>query len=130
MQVVVRRATLASTRISCPIQLFVRRQGAVWLWEFPLADRLAAAATLAGGGADAETHSRLRLVVYRPWPGADDQLAGIQADELPDAVYGRMAFLRATNRLFTLADPSGQRNSSTMHPAPRVHRRAAVSTRF
>ena len=34
-------------------------------------------------------------------------LAGIQADELADAVYGRMAFLRATNRLFTLADPEG-----------------------
>lgn len=32
-------------------------------------------------------------------------LAGIQTDELADAVYGRMAFLRATNRLFVLADP-------------------------
>ena len=32
-------------------------------------------------------------------------LADIRADELADAVYGRMAFLRATNRLFVLADP-------------------------
>jgi DNA-binding CsgD family transcriptional regulator len=112
MQVVVRRATLSLDSDLVPdSDLLVRAaSGAVWLWEFPLADRLAAAATLAGGAADAKLIRAYALSCTGRGQEADDLLAGIQADELADAVYGRMAFLRATNRLFTLADPVGAKD--------------------
>jgi DNA-binding CsgD family transcriptional regulator len=107
MQVVVRRATLSlDSNLEPDSDLLVRAaSGAVWLWEFPLADRLTAAAIQAGGGADAKLIRAYALSCSGRGREADDVLAGIQADELADAVYGRMAFLRATNRLFILADP-------------------------
>jgi DNA-binding CsgD family transcriptional regulator len=109
MQVVVRRATLSlGSDLEPDSDLLVRAaRGAVWLWEFPLADRLTAAAIHAGGGADAKLIRAYALSCAGRGQEADDVLAGIQADELADAAYGRMAFLRATNRLFTLADPVG-----------------------
>jgi DNA-binding CsgD family transcriptional regulator len=109
MQVVVRRATLSlDSDLEPDSDLLVRAaSGAVWLWEFPLADRLTAAAIHAGGGADAKLIRAYALSCSGRGQEADDVLAGIQADELADAVYGRMAFLRATNRLFVLADPVG-----------------------
>jgi len=107
MQVVVRRATLSlDSDLEPDSDLLVRAaSGAVWLWEFPLADRLTAAAIHAGGGADAKLIRAYALSCSGRGQEADDVLAGIQADELADAVYGRMAFLRATNQLFVLADP-------------------------
>jgi DNA-binding CsgD family transcriptional regulator len=107
MQVVVRRATLSlDSDLEPDSDLLVRAaSGAVWLWEFPLADRLTAAAIRAGGGADAKLIRAYALSCSGRGQEADDVLAGIQTDELPDAVYGRMAFLRATNQLFVLADP-------------------------
>ena len=109
MQVVVRRATLSlDSDLEPDSDLLVRAaSGAVWLWEFPLADRLTAAAIHAGGGADAKLIRAYALSCSGRGQEADDVLAGIQSDELADAVYGRMAFLRATNRLFVLADPVG-----------------------
>ncbi|HXY64079.1 MAG TPA: helix-turn-helix transcriptional regulator, partial [Mycobacterium sp.] len=55
IRMVVRRATLIlESDLEPDPPLLVRAaRGAVWLWEFPLADRLAAAAMLAGGAADA-----------------------------------------------------------------------------
>jgi len=107
MQVVVRRATLSlDSDLEPDSDLLVRAaRGAVWLWEFPLADRLTAAAIRAGGGADAKLIRAYALSCSGRGQEADDVLAGIQADELAEAVYGRMAFLRATNQLFVLADP-------------------------
>ena len=107
MQVVVRRATLSlDSDLEPDTDLLVRAaSGAVWLWEFPLADRLTAAAIRAGGGADAKLIRAYALSCSGRGQEADDVLAGIQTDELADAVYGRMAFLRATNQLFVLADP-------------------------
>jgi DNA-binding CsgD family transcriptional regulator len=109
MQVVVRRATLSlDSDLEPDSDLLVRAaSGAVWLWEFPLADRLAAAATLSGGAANAKLIRAYALSCTGRGQEADALLADIQTDELADAVYGRMAFLRATNRLFTLADPAG-----------------------
>jgi DNA-binding CsgD family transcriptional regulator len=109
MQVVVRRATLSlDSDLEPDSDLLVRAaSGAVWLWEFPLADRLTAAAIQAGGAADAKLIRAYALSCAGRGQEADDVLAGIQADELADTMYGRMAFLRATNRLFTLADPVG-----------------------
>jgi DNA-binding CsgD family transcriptional regulator len=107
MRVVVRRATLSlDSDLEPDSDLLVRAaSGAVWLWEFPLADRLADAAMLAGGAADAKLIRAYALSCTGRGQEADALLADIQADELPEAVYGRVAFLRATNRLFTLADP-------------------------
>jgi DNA-binding CsgD family transcriptional regulator len=109
IQVVVRRAALSlDSDLEPDPDLLVRAaRGAVWLWEFPLADRLTAAAIHAGGAADAKLIRAYALSCAGRGKEADDLLAGIRADELADAVYGRMAFLRATNRLFTLADPVG-----------------------
>jgi DNA-binding CsgD family transcriptional regulator len=107
IRMVVRRATLMiDSDLHPDPDLFVRAaRGAVWLWEFPLADRLTAAAIHAGGAADARLIRAYALSCAGRGLEADDVLASIQADGLADAVYGRMAFLRATNRLFTLADP-------------------------
>ncbi|BBX47727.1 LuxR C-terminal-related transcriptional regulator [Mycobacterium cookii] len=109
MHVVVRRATLSiDSDLEPDPDLLVRAaSGAVWLWEFPLADRLAAAATLAGGAANAKLIRAYALSCTGRGEEADALLAGIQTGELADVMYGRMAFLQATNRLFTLADPAG-----------------------
>jgi DNA-binding CsgD family transcriptional regulator len=106
-RMVVRRATLSlDSDLEPDADLLVRAaRGAVWLWEFPLADRLAAAATRAGGAADAKLIRAYALSCTGRGREADALLADIQADEMPEAAYGRVAFLRATNRLFTLADP-------------------------
>ncbi len=106
---VVRRATLIlDSDLEPDPDLFVRAaRGAVWLWEFPLADRLTAAAILAGGAADAKLIRAYALSCMGRGREADALLADFQAGELADPIYGRVAFLRATNRLFTLADPVG-----------------------
>jgi DNA-binding CsgD family transcriptional regulator len=109
MRVVVRRATLSlDSDLEPDTDLLIRAaRGAVWLWEFPLADRLADAATRAGGAADAKLIRAYALSCTGRGQAADALLADIQADALPEAMFGRLAFLRATNRLFTLADPVG-----------------------
>ena len=91
MQVLVRRATLSlDSDLEPDSDLLVRAaSGAVWLWEFPLADRLAAAATLAGGAANAKLIRAYALSCTGRGEQADALLADIQADELADAVYGR-----------------------------------------
>jgi DNA-binding CsgD family transcriptional regulator len=109
ISMVVRRATLLlDSDLEPDPDLLVRAAGgAIWLWEFPLADRLAAAATLAGGTADAKLIRAYALSCTGRGRQADDLLADIRESELAELVYGRVAFLRATNRLFTLADPAG-----------------------
>lgn len=126
MRVVVRRATLSlDSDLEPDPDLLVRAaRGAVWLWEFPLADRFAAAAIRVGGAADAKLIRAYALSCTGRGREADALLGDINTDELEDAVYGRMAFLRATNRLFTLADPVGAKElidnvSSTAGPQAR-----------
>jgi DNA-binding CsgD family transcriptional regulator len=106
---IVRRATLIlDSDLEPDPDLFVRAAaGAVWLWQIRLADRLADAAILAGGAADAKLIRAYALSCTSRGREADVLLGNLHAGELAEADYGRVAFLRATNRLFTLADPVG-----------------------
>ena len=109
LRVVVRRAALSlDSDLEPDPDLLVRAaRGAIWLWEFPLADRFAAAAIRAGGAADAKLIRAYAFSCTGRGTDADALLADLQAGELTEVMYGRAAFLRSTNRLFTMADPQG-----------------------
>lgn len=81
--------------------------GAVWLMDLPLADRLADAAIRAGGGPEANFLRAYVLSSLSRGEEADAVLADMPTSELGDGERARLANLRATNRLFTLADPQG-----------------------
>jgi DNA-binding CsgD family transcriptional regulator len=124
VSVVVRRAALGlDSDLEPDPDLLVRAaRGAVWFPNLPLADRLADAAIRAGGSAEANF---IRAHVLS-WLGrgreADAVLAG--TGELTDVGRARVAFLRATNRLFVLADPAGAKRliDDASHTAPRRSR--------
>ena len=107
--IVVRRATLSldSDLDPDPDLLVKAAQGAVGLPDLPLADRLADAAIRAGGGAEANFVRAFALSWLSRGQEADTVLADIPTSDLTDADRARLAFLRATNRLFPLADPAG-----------------------
>jgi DNA-binding CsgD family transcriptional regulator len=109
MRTVVRRAALTlDSDLRPDAHLLVRAaQGAVWLADLPLADRLADAAIRAGGGAEASVVRSHALVWLSRGQEADAVLAGIPATEVTAADHARLAFLRATTMLWTLADPTG-----------------------
>jgi DNA-binding CsgD family transcriptional regulator len=108
-RVVVRRAALSvDSDLKPDPNLLVRAaQGAVWLADLPLADRLADAAIRAAGGVDARVVRSHALVWLSRGQEADALLADIPASELSGADHARVAFLRATTMLWTLADPTG-----------------------
>jgi DNA-binding CsgD family transcriptional regulator len=107
VRVVVRRATLSlDSDLELDPDLLIRAaRGAVWFPNLPLADRLADAAIRAGGAAEANF---IRAHVLS-WLGRGREADAVLAStrELTDVDRGRRAFLRATNRLFILADPTG-----------------------
>jgi DNA-binding CsgD family transcriptional regulator len=107
VRVVVRRATLSlDSDLEPDPDLLVRAaRGAVWLPNLQLADRLADAAIRAGGAAEANFIRAHALSWLGRGQEADAVLAGTR--ELTDVDRARLAFLRATNRLFVLADPTG-----------------------
>lgn len=109
IQVVVRcaRLTLDSDR-KPDAELLVRAaRGAVWLMDLPLADRLADAAIRAGGEAAAHFVRAHVLSWLGRGEEAEAVLAEIPTSEMTDTDKGRLAFLAAVNRFFTLADPAG-----------------------
>ena len=107
--IMVRRATLSldSDLDPDPDLLVKAAQGAVGLPDLPLADRLADAAIRAGGGAEANFVRAFALSWLSRGQMADTVLADIPTSDLTDADGARLAFLRAANRLFPLADPEG-----------------------
>jgi DNA-binding CsgD family transcriptional regulator len=109
MRTVVRRAALClDSDLPLDPDLLIRAaQGAVWLADLPLADRLAQAAIRAGGGAEANFIRAHALSWLSRGQEADDVLAGIPLTQLDEMGQSRRGCLRAVNMLWSLADPSG-----------------------
>jgi DNA-binding CsgD family transcriptional regulator/tetratricopeptide (TPR) repeat protein len=108
IQVVVRRATLSlDSDLKPDADLLVRAaQGAVWLADLTLADRLAEAAVRAGGGPEPNFVRAHALSWLGRGEEADAVLAEIDSGALTDGEHARLAFLRASNMLWALGDPS------------------------
>lgn len=109
MRVVVRRAALMlDSDLPLDSELLTRAaQGAVWLSDLALADRLAQGAITAGGGAEAKFIRAHALSWLSRGEESDAVLDAIHTDELTDDGRARLAFLRASNMLWSLADPEG-----------------------
>jgi DNA-binding CsgD family transcriptional regulator len=108
IQVVVRRATLSlDSDLTPDADLLVRAaQGAVWLADLTLADRLAHAAARAGGGPEPHFVRAHALSWLGRGEEADAALAEIRTSALTDGERARLAFLRASNTLWALGDPA------------------------
>jgi DNA-binding CsgD family transcriptional regulator len=108
-RVVVRRATLSIGSDLEPDAELLKSaaRGAIWMWNLPLADRIADAAIRAGGGVEASLIRAYALSCLGRGEEADAVLADVPAATLTDLGRARLAFLRAMNSLFTLADPDG-----------------------
>ena len=108
IQVVVRRATLSlDSDLTPDADLLVRAaQGAVWLADLTLADRLADAAARAGGGPEPNFVRAHALSWLGRGEEAGAALAEIRTSALTDGERARLAFLRASNTLWALGDPA------------------------
>src|SRR5271156_6829029 len=108
IQVVVRRATLSldSDLMPDPDLLVRAAQGAVWLADLPLADRLAEGAVRAGGGPEPNFVRAHALSWLGRGEEADTVLAAVDSGALTDEGHARLAFLRASNMLWALGDPA------------------------
>ena len=108
VRVVVRRATLSlDSDLTPEAGLLVRAaNGAVWLADLSLADRLAEAASRAGAGPEANLVRAYALSWLSRGEEADTVLAEIRTSQMTDADHARFAFLRASNMLWVLADPT------------------------
>lgn len=109
MRVVVRRAALMLDSDLPPDPELLTRaaQGAVWLSDLALADRLAQGAISAGADAEANFIRAHALSWLSRGEESDAVLAAIGAADLTDDGRARLAFLRASNLLWSLADPEG-----------------------
>src|SRR5271166_2136838 len=107
IQVVVRRATLSLDSDLTPDTdlLVTAAQGAVWLADLTLADRLAEAAVRAGAGPEPNFVRAHALSWLGRGEEADAVLAEIHTSALTDVDNARFAFLRASNMLWALGDP-------------------------
>jgi DNA-binding CsgD family transcriptional regulator len=108
IRVVVHRATLSlDSDLTPDADLLVRAaHGAVWLADLPLADRLAEAATHAGAGPEPNFVRAHALSWLGRGEEAEAVLADIPTSQLTDHDHARLAFLRSSNMLWALADPS------------------------
>ncbi len=104
-----RRATLSlESDLTPDAALLVRAaQGAVWLADLTLADRLAEAAVRAGAGPEPNFVRAHALSWLGRGEEADAVLAKIDSGALTDEGRARSAFLRASNMLWALGDPAG-----------------------
>jgi DNA-binding CsgD family transcriptional regulator len=128
IRLVVRRATLSldSDRPPDSELLVQAAHGAVWLADLPLADRLAEAAIRAGAEPEANFIRAHALSWLSRGEGADAVLAEMDSRQLTDGDHAKSAFLRASNRLWVLADPAGAKElideaARTTSPAARSY---------
>ncbi len=108
MRTAVRRATLiVDSDLEPDPDLLIRAAyGATWLADLKLADQLADAAICAGAGADAYFIRAHALSWLDRGREADALLAELSTTELSDDDRARLAYLRANNMLFALANPA------------------------
>lgn len=109
MSVLVRRATLSlQSDLAAEPELYLRAaQGALWLADLNLAERLGEAAIRTGAPAEAAFIRGHALGWLGRGREADVVLADVSARCLSDAERSRLAFMRASNALFSLGDPQG-----------------------
>lgn len=107
MRTVVRRATLSLDSDLAPDpDLLVRAaHGATWMFDLPLADRLADAAVRAGGGPEAYLIRGCNLSGLSRGEEADELFADLPTTGFTGADHARLAFIRGMNLMYTLADP-------------------------
>jgi DNA-binding CsgD family transcriptional regulator len=112
MHVVVRRAALSldSDLEPDPDLLIGAAQRAMWLADLPLVERLAAAAIRAGAGPEAYFTRAHALSWLDRGQEADSLLADLSTTHLSEAERARLAYLRANNMLFALANPQEAKN--------------------
>lgn len=128
IQVVVRRAALSlDSDLTPDPDLLVRAaHGAVWLADLPLADRLAEAAIRAGAGPEPSLVRAHALSWLGHGEQAEQVLAQIDPDALPETERARLAFLRASNLMWALGSPTEAKRlideaSSTLSPQARIY---------
>jgi DNA-binding CsgD family transcriptional regulator/tetratricopeptide (TPR) repeat protein len=109
MRTVVRRAALnLDSDLEPDPDLFTRgAQGATWLADLQLAERLADAAIHAGAGAEANIIRGRALTWLGRGQEAEAMFAAIDLADFSDADRARLAYLRAGNMLWALEDPAG-----------------------
>lgn len=107
LQLAVRRAALSLESDLPPDGDLLMRgaNGAVWLADLPLADRLAEAAARAGAGPKAIFVRAHALSWMGRGEQADTVLSDLETRDLTDLELAKLAFLRASNALWTLGDP-------------------------
>lgn len=107
LHIVVRRAVLTlESNLNPDGDLFAQAaKGAIWQWDLPLADRLADAAISAGSDPEASLVRGYALSCLSRGSEAEEVLAAVSTIAISERDRSRLAFLRAINRLFTLADP-------------------------
>ncbi len=108
IQVVIRRATLSvDSDLPPDVGLLTKAaNGAIWLADLSLADRLAEAAVGAGAGPEAHFLRAHALSWLGRGQEAEAVLADIPVTDLTDAEHARLTYLRASNMLWALADPA------------------------
>lgn len=108
VRVIVRRAALSLDSDLAPDAglLVAAANGAVWLADLPLADRLAETASHAGAGPEPNLVRAHALSWLGRGEEAEAVLAGIPLHELGDRDRARFAFLRSSNMLWALGDPA------------------------
>ena len=129
MRTIVRRATLALDSDLEPDSALLERaaEGAACLGDLRLADRLAKAAINAGAGAEAYFVRAHALSWLSSGVEADAVLSDVPPSGLDSSDDGRQAFLRATNYLWTLADPDRAKESIDGANTDHAHRQVVAS---
>ncbi|MGX9671359.1 LuxR C-terminal-related transcriptional regulator [Mycobacterium sp. HM-7] len=109
IRILVRRATLSidSDLAPDPQLLAGAAVGAMWLADLALADRLGDAAIRAGAGAEAHFVRANLLSWLSRGTEAEAVIAATPTGGFTAADHCRLAYVRATIKLWTLADPAG-----------------------